>query len=83
MKKRYAFTGETKTECGVTLRRIIATDTFTLKCGLKINKGDVGGWIEKEENLSDNAWVWGDAIVRDNAKVCDNAIVRGNAKVCE
>ena len=39
--------------------------------------GELGGYIEKEENLSQygNAWVSGDAWVSDNALVSDNAWV--------
>ena len=55
-----------------------------------VNPGDLGGWLEKESNLSHDgkAWVWGNAEVWGNAKVwgnavvCDNAKVWGNAKVC-
>lgn len=55
-----------------------------------IKKGERGGWIEKEDNLShdgtawvfDNAKVYGDAQVFDHAKVGGNAKVYGNAKVC-
>lgn len=52
-----------------------------------VKAGDIGGYIEKESNLSGNAWVYdnakvfGDAKVYGNAKVCGNAWVYGNAKV--
>ena len=86
--KKYEFTGETK-QVGflgnITLKRIRATMEFGI-----VKIGDLGGWIEKEENLSreGNAWVYGDAKVWGNAKVCGNAEVWGdaevwgNAKVC-
>ena len=43
--------------------------------------GELGGYIEKEENLSQygNAWVSGDAWVSDNALVSGNARVYGDA----
>ena len=43
----------------------------------------MGGYIEKEENLSQsgNAWVYGDARVSGNAKVSGDAEVSGDAKV--
>ena len=58
--------------------------------------GELGGYIEKEENLNqydnawvsgnamvyDNAWVSGNAMVYDNARVSGNAWVSGNARVC-
>lgn len=62
--KKYEFTGEVKrikligTE--VVLRRIRAVTAFGV-----VKAGDIGGWIEKEENLSHDgsAWVYGDAEV--------------------
>ena len=69
--KKYEFTGETK-EIRLlfrtaTLHRIRATVAFGI-----VEVGDLGGWIEKEENLSHEgkAWVWGNAEVWGNAKVC-------------
>ena len=46
-----------------------------------VEKGELGGFIEKEDNLShdDNAWVFGNAQVSGNARVCGNAQVFGNA----
>ena len=87
--KKFEFTGETKTISlffrTATLHRIRAVAEFGL-----VKIGDLGGWIEKEENLSHEgkAWVWGNAEVWGNAKVwgnaevCGDAEVWGNAKVC-
>lgn len=68
--KKYEFTGETK-EIRLlfrtaTLHRIRATVAFGI-----VEVGDLGGWIEKEENLSHEgkAWVWGNAKVWGNAEV--------------
>ena len=54
-----------------------------------VKAGELGGYVEKEENVSQdgNAWVSGDARVygnawvHGNAKVYDDAWVHGNAKV--
>ena len=68
--KKFEFTGETKTISlffrTATLHRIRAVAEFGL-----VKIGDLGGWIEKEENLSHEgkAWVWGNAEVWGNAKV--------------
>ena len=43
--------------------------------------GDKGGFIEKETNLSPDAWVSGNAQVFDSAKVFGNAWVCDNARV--
>lgn len=42
-----------------------------------VKAGDLGGFIEREENLSHEGMAW----VYDNAKVFDYARVRGNGKV--
>ena len=74
--KKFEFTGETKTISllfrTATLHRIRAVAEFGL-----VKIGDLGGWIEKEENLSHEgkAWVWGNAEVWGNAKVWGNAEV--------
>lgn len=46
-----------------------------------VKAGDLGGWIESEENLSQsgNCWVADNAMVYDHAQVRDNTILRGNA----
>lgn len=56
----------------------------------KVKAGDLGGWIEKEENLkNDNCWifpgamVFGHAKVEDYAVVADNAIVYEKASICD
>ena len=80
--KKFEFTGETKTISlffrTATLHRIRAVAEFGL-----VKIGDLGGWIEKEENLSHEgkAWICGDAKVWGNAKVCGDAEVWGNAEV--
>ena len=68
--KKFEFTGETKTISlffrTATLHRIRAVAEFGL-----VKIGDLGGWIEKEENLSHEgkAWVCGDAKVCGDAEV--------------
>jgi len=48
-----------------------------------IKKGDFGGWVQSELNLSQdgNAWVYGNAQVYGNAWVYGNAQVYGDARV--
>ena len=82
--KKYEFTGETKRvelwNRTATLHRIKATVEFGF-----VKVGELGGWIEKEENLSHEgkAWVCDDAKVWGNAEVCDDAKVCGDAEVCD
>ena len=71
---------------GSTLYRIEALRDFC-----QVKKGDLGGWIEKEDNLSQRGtcWVFDDAMVFQNAKitgkalVCDNAEIYGYAMVTD
>ena len=74
MEKKYKLTEETINVGDTALYRIEALRDFG-----DVKKGDKGGFIEKEENLSqsDDCWVY------DDAKVYDNARVYGNARVCE
>ena len=76
--KKYELTGETKKTFRHILHRIRALRDFG-----NVRNGDLGGWIERERNLSQtsNAWVYGNAEVFGNAKVYDNAKVFGDAKV--
>ena len=76
--KKYELTDETKNYNGSTLYRIKALKDFG-----NIKAGDLGGFIEKEENLSQdgNCWVIGDSLVLDNARVVENAYVSGNTIV--
>lgn len=48
-----------------------------------VHAGDLGGWIEKEENLSQDGdcWVSDDARIYDDAKISGNAKVSGKARV--
>ena len=76
--KKYSFTGVTKAWCGTTLNQIKAEVSFGV-----VAKGEIGGYIEKENNLEHdgNAWVYGDAMVYGNAMVSGNARVYGHARV--
>ena len=48
-----------------------------------VKEGEIGGFVEKEENLSHdgNAWVYGNARVYGDARVYGNAWVYGDARV--
>ena len=76
--KKYKLTDETIQVGGHTLHRIEALKDFG-----NVKKGDKGGFIEKEDNLSqsDGCWVYNDARVFSNAMVSDDALVFGNAQV--
>lgn len=77
--KKYELTEEICKHNGVKLHRIRALVDIP---GV-VAAGKLGGWIERDGNLSHNGrcWVSGNAKVYGNANVCDNARVRKNAKV--
>ena len=76
--KKFELTTETKVIFGITLYRIRALIAFG-----NVNAEELGGWIEKESNLSHdgNAWVSGNAQVSGDARVYGDAQVYGNAEV--
>ena len=76
--KKYELTDETKKYNGSTLYRIKALKDFG-----NIKAGDLGGYVESENNLSQegDCWVIGDSLVLDNARVVENAYVSGNTIV--
>ena len=77
--KKFELTENFKMHFGKKLFQIRAL--VDLECGIKT--GELGGYVEKEENLdqSGNAWVFGDAEVSGDAQVYGNAWVYGNAEV--
>ena len=76
--KKYELTAESIVKFGRTLFRIKALVAFE-----NVEEGELGGFVEKEENLdqSGDAWVYGDARVYDDAWVSGDARVSGNAQV--
>ena len=76
--KKFELTTNTKMFLGKKLFQIKALISFG-----DVEVGELGGYIEKEENLDydGNAWVYGDACVSGNARVYGDACVSGNARV--
>ena len=50
-----------------------------------VSKGDIGGYIEEEENLSQlgDCWICDNASVSGTAKIFDNAKIFGDAVICD
>ena len=92
LKKYKILENERKQIFDVEVYRIEALEDFG-----DVKKGDKGGYVQCEANLShvgdcwiyDNATVYNDAVVMENARIRDNAtvrcdaIVRGYATVCD
>ena len=76
--KKFELTTDRIEENGTALYRIKALIDFG-----DVKASDLGGYVEKEENLSQsgNAWVYGNALVCDDAWVSNNAQVYGSARV--
>ena len=80
--KKYEFTGLQKREWidgkFVTLNQIRATKDFG-----DVKNGQIGGFIEKEKNLSQNglSWVGKKSVVYGDAQVYGDAWVYGDARV--
>lgn len=81
---KYQLTDETLDFQGHTLHRVVALKNFA-----DVMAGDIGGWIESEDNLMqfgtswvyDNAKVFEQALIADDAIVADNAIVKGDVGI--
>ena len=81
--RKYEFTDETLERNGIVYHRIRAKKSFDLVTGEKVNKGDLGGFLEKESNLSEEGNCW----VKDNARVggvntyiMENAVLAGTSE---
>ena len=70
--KKYELTSQVVEHNGLVLHRIRALKDFG-----SIKASEFGGWIESEENLSQDGTAW----VFDNAKVSGKAMVSGNAEI--
>lgn len=77
--KKYRLTEETTKVGNRTLYRIQALRDFG-----NVTKGDIGGYIESEKNLSQdgNAWVYGNARVSGDARVYGNADIKTTGDIC-
>lgn len=76
--EKFELTTNTKMYFGKKLFQIKALVSFG-----NVKEGELGGYIEKEENLDHdgNAWVYSNAEVYGNARVYGDAEVSGNARV--
>lgn len=93
--KKYELTDQIRTAHGCTLYRIKALRDIPAHNGAinrhHVKAGDLGGWIQSEDNLSqdgdcwvaDNAIACDNARVRDDAWVVDHAVLQDNAVACE
>ena len=71
MEKKYILTDETIQ----TLYRMKALKDFS-----SVKKGEIGGWVESINNLSqfNNCWIYNEAKAMDKARVSGNGKLSGN-----
>lgn len=76
--KKYVFTEKTTSYLGHILHQIKAVKNFG-----SVHKGELGGWIESEKNLSHkgDCWVTSEAIVLGEALVYEDALIWDKAEV--
>lgn len=77
--KKYELVPETVTEFySKSMYRIRALKDFS-----DVKKGQFGGYVESEENLSQlgNCWIYDNSIVGLGSRVIHNAVVKGNSTV--
>lgn len=67
--KKYKLTEETKTVEGRTLYRVKALKAFGYT-----RKGDIGGWVESEKNLSQEGLCW----IEGNSCAFGDMVVEGD-----
>ena len=74
--KKYELTDDSITFNGRKLFRIRAIRSFN-----DVAAGDLGGYVEKEENLSHDgdAWIYNDARIFNDARIYNNACISVNA----
>ncbi|AWG95626.1 acyl-ACP--UDP-N- acetylglucosamine O-acyltransferase [Actinobacillus pleuropneumoniae] len=79
-RKKYCLTENYIEKYGRILYQIQALQDFSY-----VKAGELGGFIESEDNLSqaDHCWVACGVLIYGNAKVLDNAIVSGNVEICD
>ena len=78
--KKFELTNETKIINGKTLYRIKALKNFEYD---NIKIGDLGGFVEKEKNLSQygNCWIYHNSCVYDKARISGNAKIIGECNI--
>ena len=82
--KKYELTEDTKTLAnGTVMHRIRALRNFKLAYGGEVRTGDLGGWVEKEDNLSQTgtAWIYGNAAVHGVSQVYGYAKIGGDVYI--
>lgn len=84
MRKKYKLLkNDTIKVAGKTLYRIKALRSFNTIDNMYVNTGDLGGYVESEDNLSQEGicWIFDNSIVMDRCTVSDVSVVLNNSKL--
>lgn len=75
--KKYKFTGEYRSCDGSSVHQIVALRNIIIDDVLVATKGEIGGWVENEKNLSqtDDSWIYADSTVRGDSVISGKTIV--------
>ena len=76
--RKYELTNITMEFGGRTLYRIRALKDFS-----DVKKGELGGWVSNENNLSQygDCWIYNEAKCMDYSMVCDNSKIFDNSEM--
>ena len=82
MEKKYKITDIEMAWNDHTLHRIESLKDFTLINGKEVRKGDLGGWVESENNLSQEGlcWIYDECKMYENAGRSENSIGYGSSQ---
>ena len=86
MKKKYALGDRTmQLTDGTILHRIQALKTFWDVLGNIVAKGDFGGWVQSEDNLSHEgrSWIHNEARAYGKSRVLDDATLHDRAEISD
>jgi len=80
--KKYKLTKESKEVFGNKVYRIQAIKDFTCINGREVKKSYLGGWVQSEDNLSQDGlcWLFDEAVGMENSKRTENSIGSGNSQ---
>mgnify|MGYP003627980356 CR=1 FL=1 len=72
--------GESKVFMGIEVYRVVALKSFG-----NVTKGDIGGWVEDEDNLSQqgNCWIFDEAMAVNRSMVAGNAEMHDYSKMLD
>ena len=77
---KYCILEERKGFLNKEVNRIMAMRSFLVRGHILVVMGDIGGYVEKEDNLSQkgNCWIDGDSMALDDSKISGDSYLHGH-----